>query len=118
MNIITKEQIEWFKTLYNKYMFGDLAQEYYDYCEMKDMDYGSLGSLIGFENIVSRLDNPEENFPKMPLDAKDNKDTLDQYQMIFYLYQEYRDFCREKGIDEKSFNSYKLFCKSGGEDFI
>lgn len=115
---ITKELTEMFKPLYDRYVFGEGIEEYNEYCKLKDYDFGSLASLNEFDSILSQLNNPDDTILKMPLDAREDKDTLDHYQMIYYLYQEFLNFCKEKKINEKTFYSYKLFCEAGGEDFL
>lgn len=118
-----KKHINEFKKIYDIYMFGENSYDYYEYCRIRDKEYGEFDSIMEFANAISRLQNPEVEILLYPYECTENSEEertrmVDEYKVTSFFYNEYLKYCKENEFSPLSISSYNSYVNETNNDFL
>ena len=113
-----KRNIEGIKLYYDDIMFGEYSYEYYKYCILSKIEYGSFFSLAHFETIISYITDPYSVILSPCYDVSDGQTEFYEHKALQLEYEEYCEYCKQKKLSTVSVVSYIRYIEEVKKDFI
>lgn len=111
------------RDIYELYMFGEYGFDYYEYCRIRKIPYGSFEKLMDYASVISRLKSLENEMNTYIFKYSEGNEAerqleLDSYKVAEIYYFEYIEYCKKHIINPINVSSYNIYVEETQNEFL